>query len=101
MKSRRATVSLPRLMAAAVVLTPLLIGAQFASGGRHNVARSEPAAVGQGLVNESQAAAVAGRVGAGGPPFGSFAVPAVSPGTFTGKGFDACSAPSSAAMNAW
>src|SRR5689334_584550 len=32
---------------------------------------------------------------------GAAAVSAVSPGTFTGLGFDACSAPSSAAMNAW
>ena len=101
MRSRRAIVSVPRIGATAAVLTLLLMGAPPAAATeRQNVALGDAAPA-----NVEGLAATAARnivpVRADVPISAAIAVSAVSPGTFTGKGFDACSAPSSATMNAW
>ena len=76
--------------------------------GRKTLARNVLAAASALLVLGSPslatpvaAAAPVGAARADAIGLGLVATAAVSPGTFTGKGFDACSAPSSAAMDAW
>jgi hypothetical protein len=44
---------------------------------------------------------LSGRDGRGGEAAAPLALAAVAPGSYTGRGFDACTGPSSGAMNAW